>query len=1215
MGNFCNQCGSPIKDGKACKNCNPEKKHVNMKIPVIIILIAMIIIASVLIIPGLLNHYDGDMEAVISEVSQSTGTIGTVLSIKGTGFGEYSPAKGVMIKGSELTVISWSESEIVAVVSDEKQNGPFVIHDGDKQFKSDFKFDILEIKLDKLVSQKIKKIDEPNLIESKDDSISVIIPGNTLPENDELIISSIENIPPSYDEDFTVLKAYDVSLKSDTHLLNDYVTISFSLEDGEEVSDYSIATWNQEKLIWELLHENMIVRGDGFITGATDHFSLKAIVKVTKGSYRSTYESKYFSIDIPNKALGIIGSSDYSAEEFADMLGGELDRVFEIYCSDALKANGWETFYANNNRKAIEIMKTVAVNLVNRKQKGFVKLPDYEKALEDAKQIYNRPYPKNIDEAAERISIPVVVGVSAIGQFLNAAQVTLTNMNYVNMDFAEGETVQDITSFLADAYIKFPLTFDDKEDFNIMAAHELFHAFQIENLSMYGIGWFAMISEQSQKNMWVLEATAEYAAYHIANQIDVKTMYNKTFADKSYDIYTRKGDAQEYGMSVFLDYMIKHSNATFKSMFETIVDADGAINYALTEYLTSITGKTMPDLYGEFWDYLVLGGDGNLSEKVIGFIPAHYNKIVKLLSGNVADKALEVNYLMSENALNYFAVQPAIPMEKESVIYYLRTTGKKNEFIDMDVAMLAGGYDEKTLSHRNNSLYTMTSEVIDGEQALPSLLTFDKSNKAAMIKVSNSNQTADTQQKGTFVLEEIKTSLKPDTVKIVPGKSIKYTAKFYKVFDFAKKLEVEWDFGDGKTETEQLDFKKTVSVSTRHEYDKEYLGFAAVRLYDVTDGGRTLIANQRVMLGLPDVLTITADQDELTTNKDIIFSVAYDKKYYYAWTMGNNKNYSDDGITSIRTKYDIEDEYDITVTCYRDSEMTEIIAYGELSIKVKQGLEQVDITPGGELYVYPDEEFELTAFCEKLEGFPKGYDLKWTSDTDVMEVNSEDGDKVILSSSEKGIYYADITVKDSKGNLVAEGSKEITVIEEEKPANRVLKWVLVGVETEQVDHTYDSGSGKFYQSIGNISQGEYSGTVGKWYDGGENGWSYKGEIKYSGTFTDLKQEYKQNEELEVNIKMQLDSKIKEGDGVCTATFSSSSGSDSYLEYKGQTYKNMGFSTHYVSVSNQEDVGYVSEYTDPARFPDQYYAMRICVSFIVGDSSHYGGRIRYFYELK
>ncbi len=123
MDKYCVTCGAVIKKGKYCSECKPTTKKFNYKIVMIGIVIIAVLVAAIIYVPKIsFSAYDGDMDVHVSEVTDISGTIGSVLCLKGTGFGEYSVNKGVRINKSELFVVSWTSDEIIAVITDEKQS-------------------------------------------------------------------------------------------------------------------------------------------------------------------------------------------------------------------------------------------------------------------------------------------------------------------------------------------------------------------------------------------------------------------------------------------------------------------------------------------------------------------------------------------------------------------------------------------------------------------------------------------------------------------------------------------------------------------------------------------------------------------------------------------------------------------------------------------------------------------------------------------------------------------------------------------------------------------------------------------------------------------------------------------------------------------------------------------------------------------------------------
>ncbi|MBN1189578.1 MAG: hypothetical protein JXA46_07495 [Dehalococcoidales bacterium] len=133
--------------------------------------------------------------------------------------------------------------------------------------------------------------------------------------------------------------------------------------------------------------------------------------------------------------------------------------------------------------------------------------------------------------------------------------------------------------------IEIPVTYIDENELHKVSAHELFHAVQNQYMSF---GSMAM-------DRWWMEATADYAAAHIATSNGLserlKPAYFKSGINDSETYHT-------YQTAHFIKFLVD-SGLSFKEMFIYVMTNSGSALENLATYCKS-NGKSLPELYQEF---------------------------------------------------------------------------------------------------------------------------------------------------------------------------------------------------------------------------------------------------------------------------------------------------------------------------------------------------------------------------------------------------------------------------------------------------------------------------------------------------------------------------------------------------------------------------------------------------------------------------------------
>ena len=133
--------------------------------------------------------------------------------------------------------------------------------------------------------------------------------------------------------------------------------------------------------------------------------------------------------------------------------------------------------------------------------------------------------------------------------------------------------------------IEIPVTYIYEKELRLVVAHELFHAVQNQYVDFVAM----------DRDRWWIEATADYAAAHIATSYGLKEKLGSTYLARG---VTDKETFHTYQTAHFIKYLVD-SGLDFKPMFDYVMTQPGSVLANLTNYCLS-QGKPLPALYDSF---------------------------------------------------------------------------------------------------------------------------------------------------------------------------------------------------------------------------------------------------------------------------------------------------------------------------------------------------------------------------------------------------------------------------------------------------------------------------------------------------------------------------------------------------------------------------------------------------------------------------------------
>lgn len=133
--------------------------------------------------------------------------------------------------------------------------------------------------------------------------------------------------------------------------------------------------------------------------------------------------------------------------------------------------------------------------------------------------------------------------------------------------------------------IEIPLSYFEEQELRKTAAHELFHAVQNQYVT------FATMAA----NRWFMEATADYAAAHVATSYGLSDKLPYNYLQTS---IASSSTFHMYQSAHFIKYLADNG-FNFKELFVSVMEGSGSALENLNKYLIS-KGSSLPEMYENF---------------------------------------------------------------------------------------------------------------------------------------------------------------------------------------------------------------------------------------------------------------------------------------------------------------------------------------------------------------------------------------------------------------------------------------------------------------------------------------------------------------------------------------------------------------------------------------------------------------------------------------
>lgn len=563
---------------------------------------------------------------------------GRAIEITGSSFGQYEPERShVRIDSQEAAVVSWSEHSITVIV-------PKALRDGKRQITIDnppaFSSLSTEASFYKYQTSEIASAvilpDEDTVIET--DELSVIIPAGRLKEKDKVFIRKLKHPTAGQsvgsaaggaadsDRFRNTLDEYELVDANGDHVLFDgdiLIGVAIDLEEEDELGQYGLQYFNDVLGIWARA-ETIYDPSDGKLYAVTSHFSFwqkfkdhmkKQVVKKAGEVYDEVQRKVSYPFKIRKKA------TDYAVDKIVELdigtyindklnetfIGVSAGDVVVVYYreSDAQKdanipvvAQQAAAAFHHAYYEYAKVMGDGKVPSVHTFKKKGSSLKDYW--LGGIKS----PIPGSDTSEYEPVPNPLIVYIDP-----------RYNLKGANYSIVSGNTT------IPSAY--------PGNDLETTCAHELFHVIQHHQLGkkmLYmanglkdAAGTFASDSEVFSflaNNKWFFEATAEYASLFIGTGAGLEKLHSGIEATQAYYAFSGSHNGQEYAMSAFIDYIVTDRMLqtgsrpqAFRLFWDEVIENYSmldSINTALNSYTERYLGSSANELYGEFWQDVLL---------------------------------------------------------------------------------------------------------------------------------------------------------------------------------------------------------------------------------------------------------------------------------------------------------------------------------------------------------------------------------------------------------------------------------------------------------------------------------------------------------------------------------------------------------------------------------------------------------------------------------
>ncbi len=194
---------------------------------------------------------------------------------------------------------------------------------------------------------------------------------------------------------------------------------------------------------------------------------------------------------------------------------------------------------------------------------------------------------------------------------------------------------------------------------------------------------------------------------------------------------------------------------------------------------------------------------------------------------------------------------------------------------------------------------------------------------------------------------------------------------------------------------------------------------------EVEAGGRFFESNTVYIDGVESVLEISYEPENPSRLDEIYFLSTGRELLYYVWEFGDGNSQTGRAIIDTMHRYEKNGEYEVKVSAYKDSAMTEIESVGRTKIKLEEKFD-ISFVPGNNLEARAGDTVEIG--IRPVEEKTKLALYKITWETPGGEGNSST-DKIQLNYKETGRYNIGVKIFNDHGEMVSSNNAVIDIVE------------------------------------------------------------------------------------------------------------------------------------------------------------------------------------------
>lgn len=370
--------------------------------------------------------------------------------------------------------------------------------------------------------------------------------------------------------------------------------------------------------------------------------------------------------------------------------------------------------------------------------------------------------------------------------------------------------------------ILIPTIYPDVESAKITVDHELFHAFQ--NFKLYN----TVMNEYR----WLMDATAEYASYYIANGKTITKLHQYTAPTKAYYHMDNRANGQEYGMSSFFTYL-EGKGVKFQDLWIEILKQNKTIQETLDGYLFQQTGKSTAINYRYFWQDVLTNSARPLYDDVtLGMKSIFYDPKIKTYSYELK--------IAEDSSYDIVCFKKVKSASKKA--FTIQVAGTIPKGIDISVIKV-DNYDGKLHTERVSGGISPKGVLFSGSDSSSVTVEFEPNSNSMLYIMAYGAKAGE----NVYIhINEAELTAVPDMINDGEvNKTVKVDVKSSGLPTSVSKVKFKWTIDDGEDYTfaynEAPITNRETSQTISHEFKKPGKYTLKVQLFDITNISSSLL--------------------------------------------------------------------------------------------------------------------------------------------------------------------------------------------------------------------------------------------------------------------------------------------------------------------------------------------------------------------------------------